>query len=180
MEATKAYKAEQVAKAEKQVAEARQALASAEAQLEAWQQAIPYEVQNIMAEAARREEACQVQDEENAKLEGQHSVALQEAYAKGKALLPPEFASKSNLFGIAGAFLFAALVALVLRAVFHVQSEVWLLISTGVGSVLGLFAGFAVFDANFVVDQSLERSVFSRFSAHDTVRRTYFRNSRGQ
>jgi hypothetical protein len=175
LEAAKAYKAEQISVAESQVNEARQVLATAEARLEQWKQMIPHEVQSVMAEAARREKAYRADLDEKAEQEAQHSAALAEAYAKGKALLPPEWSSKSNSFGMVGALLFGGIAALVLGAVFHVHDEVWLLVASGGAAVLGLFAGFAVFDANFVVDESLERDVFARFTASETVRRTFFK-----
>ena len=178
LEEAKAYKAEQIAIAERQVEEARQALASAEERLQRWKQKIPHEVQSIMAEEARRDEADRAEISERQKQEAQHSAAIAEAHSKGKALLPPEWVSKSNSFGIVGALLLAAFAALVLRAVFHVQSEIWLLVISGGAGVAGLFAGLAVFDANFVVDESLERSVFARFTAHETVRNTYFKSRR--
>lgn len=178
LEAAKAYKAEQIAIAERQMEEARQVLASAEARLERWKQMIPHEVVSLMAEEVRREEANRAELAERQRKEAQHSAALVKAYASGKALLPPEWASKSNSFGMVGALLLGTIAALVLRVVFHVQSEVWLLILSGGAAVVGLFAGFAVFDANFVVDESLERSVSAPFTAHETVRRTYFKSRR--
>lgn len=175
LEAAKTYKAKQISEAEESIQVAQSTLRTAEARLEAWQAMIPVDVLRIMQEDLLREahyaeEAARTRDRE-----AKHAAALREAYSHHKGILPPEAASKSNSLGIAGAIAFCACSVLTLKALFGVESEVWLSVFGAVGGLLGLFAGFAFFDANFVVDESLERDAFAYFKAHDTVRETYFK-----
>lgn len=178
LDAAKAYKAEQIARVEASIAEIEATLARAEAQLEAWRTMIPFDVQRVMAEDAQRQAASKGEEDRVLQRESKHAAALREAYAHGKGLLPPEAESKSTSFGIAGALLFGTLATIVLKAFFNVHAEFWLALAGAFGGIGGLFAGFAFFNANFVVDDSLERGVFAHFTAYDTVRRTYFK--RGQ
>ena len=175
LDAAKVYKAEQIARIEASIDEARASLLRAEDQLEGWRAMIPFDVQHVMTEDAQRKAARQVENDRNLERESKHAAALSEAYAHGKGLLPPEAESKSTTFGIAGALLFGTLTTIVLKEFFNVHAEILLSLAGALGGIGGLFAGFAFFHANFVVDESLERSFFAHFKAHDTVRQTYFK-----
>lgn len=176
LEAAKTYKAKQMAEAEASIQAARATLQAAEVRLEAWRTMIPADVLRVMHEASEREARDSEEAARTHNKEAVHAAALREAYAHGKGILPPEAASKSTSFGIVGATVFGACAVLVLKALLGVDSELWLALAGVIGGLVGLFAGFAFFNAHFVVDESLERGVFAQFAARHTVRQTYFKH----
>lgn len=179
LDKAKEFKAERIAEAEREVQDAKRSLANAEERLRQWSEMVPYQVLEFMDEARRRNVSAQEEVEERSRLEALHSSALREAHEKHKGMLPPHAASKSTTFGIAGAFVVGLLAIYIAAFYFGLRSEIVLLLVGAVGGFVGLIAGFEVFNRNFVIDESLERSLFSSYTAHDTVRRTYFKNSRG-
>jgi hypothetical protein len=178
LDEAKEFKAARVAEAEREVADARRCLADAEERLRQWSEMIPYQVMELMAEENRRKVSEQETTEQRSRLEALHASALREANEKHKGMLPPHAASKSTTFGILGATVGGVLAMYI--AAFHVglRNEIGLLLVAAIGGIGGLLAGFEFFNRNFVIDESLERSPFAVFVARDTVRRTYFRNTR--
>lgn len=175
LDAAKIYRAKRIAEAEASVRQIVVDLEAAEARIETWRTMIPADVLRVMQEDAQRdasnsEEAARARDRD-----AMHAAALNEAYTNGKGILPPAGASKSTSFGVIGAIVFGMCTVLAVNAVFGVQSEIWLSVIGMLGGLVGLFAGFAFFNANFVIDESLGRSAFAKFKAHDTVRQTYFK-----
>lgn len=177
LDAARTYKAEQMAAAEVSVEAAKAALQAAEERLEAWHTRIPADVLNNMREEAARKAQAIEEDAYSRAAESIHAAAWEEARKHGKGILAPEAASKSTSFGIIGAIAFGTYAALVLKALAGVHSELGLALAVAVGGIVGLFAGFAFFNAHFVVDESLERHGIKHLSAFRTVRQTYFKNS---
>lgn len=175
LDAAKKYKVERVAEAEAAVRKLQADIASAEARLEAWRSMIPADVLRIMQDDSGREASNSAAAARARDKEALHAAALNEAYTQGKGILPPDNASKSTSFGLIGAMIFGMFTVLAVKLVFGVQSEIWLSAVGLLGALVGLFVGFAFFNANFVIDESLERSVFAKFSAHEIVRQTYFK-----
>lgn len=178
LDEAKEFKAECIAEVEREVKAAKKSLANAEERLRQWSEMIPYQVLEFMAEERRRDASVQEEIEQRSRLEASHSSALREAYEKHKGILPPHAASKSTSFAIFGATVFGLLAIYMAAYHFGLRNEFVLLLVGAIGGVVGLVAGIEVFHRNFVIDESLERSLFSVFTAHDTVRRTYFKNSR--
>lgn len=178
LDEAKEFKAERIAEAERKVEDAKRSLANAEERLRQWSEMIPFQVMKFMAEERRREISSQEEIEQHSRLEAIHSSALKEAHEKHKGILPPHAASKSTTFGIFGATVVGLLSIYIASLHVGLHNEVILLLVGTVGGIIGLFVGFEVFNRNFVIDDSLERGLFSVFTARDTVRRTYFKNSR--
>jgi hypothetical protein len=175
LDAAKTYKAERIAESEAEIRDMQSRLEAARVQLEAWRVMIPADVMRVMQEEVQREADNSEDAARTRALEASHTAALKEAFSKGKGILPPDGYTKSTWFGLVGAGFFGLCSALVGWCVFGIQPSYWLVAIGTLGGVLGLFAGFAVFDANFVIDESLEPRSFTKFTAHDTVRQTYFK-----
>lgn len=176
LDEAKEFKATRVAEAEREIEDARRSLANAEERLRRWSEMIPYQVMEFMAEETRRQVSEQEAAEQRSRLDALHEHALREASEKHKGILPPHAASKSTTFGIFGATVGGLLAVYIAAFHFGLRNEIGLLLVGAIGGIGGLLAGLACFSRNFIIDESLERSPFSVFSARDTVRRTYFRN----
>lgn len=172
----KKFKAERLAEAEREVEAAKQSLSDAEERRRHWSEVIPYQVMEFMAEERQREISAQETIEQRSRLEAIHASALREANEKHKGMLPPHAASKATTFGLLGATIVGLLAVYI--ATFHIglRNEFGLLVIGTLGGIGGLFVGFEFFNRNFVIDESLERSPFSVFTARESVRRTYFKN----
>lgn len=176
LEAAKLYRNDRVAEIERELGELRRRMQDAERRLDEWSKMIPYDVAKIMADEADRQQAKDREREEDARIERCHTFALKQAYEKHKGILPPEASFKSTSFGIWGGIMFGLLTVYIATHHFNVGNGIALLVLGTFGGAVGLCAGGAFFHHNFVVDESLERSILANFPARDTVRRMFFKD----
>ena len=98
-------------------------------------------------------------DEEQARLFEMRARALDEAYLKGRGILPPErYGEKLLWFTIGGATLGAALVSVVAQIALHGVGQFALLSLIVAVAAVGGAAGYLLFGISFTVDPSLEYS----------------------
>jgi len=178
LDEAKEFKAARITEAKYEVERAKAYLSEANELLNQWSAMIPHQVLDFMAEESRRKAAADEAAKQLSCLEALHTEAIRQANEKHKGMLPPHAASKSITFGMVGGTVGGLLAIYVASFHFGLHNEIGILLVAIAGGIGGLFIGFELFSRNFVVDDSLERSPFDVFSARDTVRRTYFKNSR--
>lgn len=176
----KTFKAKRIAEIELEIEDAKRALADSEKKLDEWSKKIPFELIGLMASEQKENLSAQKSVEEKSRLEAAHSFAIRQAYEHRKGMLPAGSAdSKSMTFSICGALMLGFLAMFVAHSRFGLENESFLTLVGFTGGVFGFIVGGTVFDQNFVIDESLgERPLFP-FAAHETTRRTFFKNGRG-
>lgn len=176
LEAAREFQVAQISDAERDIVEAKRGLSKSEERLAVWSKMTPFQVQQAMVEMNERQAADERRVANQQRLNEIHEAAMYQAREHQKGILLPEAVNKSTTFSFIGAGIGGLLLSYVFWYHFEVKNELALLVSVLIGGVAGLFCGSVFFDANFVVDDSLEGPLFGDSSARDAVRRTYFKD----
>jgi hypothetical protein len=172
------FKAAMMREKELAVEAARRELADAEAQLLHWSKQHSTWLRGALLEDRRFAEAKAEADAKQERRERLHASALYQANEYGKGMLAPQGNAKWIWFVLFGASI-GMLLALHFGVTDNGIKNVWAQIAIGgLGAIAGLFAGWYFYDANFVVDESLEWPGVFQLRSTATVRETYFRKKK--
>jgi hypothetical protein len=177
--AVKEFRAARISDAKKDEEEAQRLLDAARGYRERWEAATPHEVIEHMAQEERDARERQAEDQWQARVNASHQEAVRQALKLNKGILASHAGHvKSMSLGFFGLFVGGVGFMYAAYAIFEIRSEIVLMLAALPGAIGGLLAGYEVFNRNFVVDESLERSPFDAFTARKTVASTYFKSRR--
>ena len=176
VEAANAFRKKQIDQLENEITQKKQHLSDCEYKLQLWGSMTRFEIMEIMEIDRKRDELDAENEEYALKLKNAHAEALYEANTYKKGMLPPHARDKSTSFCFCGSIVLSLFVFYATSYYFYIDSKYTLLFLSAIGGVAGFFVGAEIFHRNFVIDESLEQTIFKTYSAHKTVRRTYFKN----